>query len=205
MRSLSRDASPVAHAPGSPKTFVRLQIMNEIAYADPAQPELAWRNYSGWAMLPSFVGCGFLSAALLMSRWFFDEARGIEDKIGSWALFAATWSIWLVQLFRWLYRGSCYVYRLTPTAIYIDRGFLYNPQPPLLLANVLEAKWGANILGRFFGVGWVVVFLQDGGVYTLTGVLRPAALAEEIQAAASRMKSSGVTNSLVNSQPLPPG
>src|SRR5215470_6571479 len=94
--------------------------------SDPSQPDLAWRGYSGWAMLPSFLVCLLLSAVLLMSSWFFDEAKGIVHQIGSLTVFALAVAIWIVQLFRWFYRGACYVYRLTPHSLFVDRGFLYN-------------------------------------------------------------------------------
>src|SRR5436305_1967938 len=95
---------------------------------DPSQPDLAWRSYSTAAMLPSFVLCGAASAILLMGHWFFDEARGVVQQIGSLTLFALALAIWIVQLFRWLYRGTTYMYRLTPLAVFVDRGFLYDAE-----------------------------------------------------------------------------
>ena len=44
---------------------------------DPSQRDLAWRGYSGWAMLPSFFVCIALSVVVLTSGWFFDDIRGI--------------------------------------------------------------------------------------------------------------------------------
>ncbi len=155
---------------------------------DPSQPDLAWRGYSGLAMLPSFVVCGILSAFLLMSSWFFDEARGVVQQIGSLAVFGLTWAIWIAQLFRWFYRGSTYIYRLTPKCLFIDRGFLYDREPPVDLASVTGVKWGADLFGRFFGIGWVAVFVADRDEVTLTGVRRPAAFAEMIEASAKKVQ-----------------
>jgi hypothetical protein len=159
---------------------------------DPSQPDLAWRGYSGWAMLPGFIVCGFMSACLLMSSWFFDEARGVEQKIGSLTVFGLAWAVWIFQLFRWLYRGASYVYRLTPKFLFVDRGFLYNPEPPVDLAKEVNVKWGADWLGRFIGVGWVALAAEGREELTLTGVRRPAAFAEEIEAAAKKIKTSAI-------------
>jgi len=150
---------------------------------DPAQPDIVWHGYSGWAMLPSFVVCGVLSLFLLMGGWFFDDARSLADQFGSLAFFALTWAIWIVQLFRWIYRGSTYVYRLTARALYLDLGFLYPPERPIELKMVTKVEWGSNVLGRFFGVGWVAVCENDREVVTFTGIVRPAAFAEQIEAA----------------------
>ena len=155
---------------------------------DPSQPDLAWRGYSGWAMLPGFVICGVLTAFLLMSSYILDDVRGIVQKIGYLAVFAVAGAIWIFQLFRWLYRGAAYVYRLTPKFLFVDRGFLYNPEPAVDLAKVVKVKWGADWLGRFFGVGWVAVGAEGRDELTLTGLRRPAAFAEEIEAAVKKTK-----------------
>jgi len=154
--------------------------------ADPSQPDIAWRGYSGLAMLPSFVVCGIVSAFLLMSSWFIDEARGIVQHIGSLAVFGLTWAIWIAQLFRWFYRGSSYTYRLTPKYLFIDRGFLYDRELPIDLASVTGVKWGADLFGRFFGIGWVAVAVDNRDELTLPGVRRPAAFAEMIEASVKK-------------------
>jgi membrane protein YdbS with pleckstrin-like domain len=157
-------------------------------YADPSHSDLAWRGYSSWAMLPSFVVCGALSAALLLSRWVFDDVRNFDDEVGSLVVFAVVLAIWLAQLFRWIYRGTTYTYRLTPRALFIDRGFLYNAEPSIDLLRIAKIDWGAHWLGRYSGVGWISIHTDDGGKRTLPGILRPAAFAEEIQAAMHKAK-----------------
>jgi len=155
---------------------------------DPSQPDLAWHGYSGWAMLPSFVVCLLASTVLLTAGWFFDDARSVIDQLGSLAVFALTWAIWIVQLIRWLYRGSTYVYRLTPRHIYLDLGFLYPPEPPVEVAKITDVEWGANLLGRWFGVGWVTVCEDNRERITMAGIHRPAALAEQVEAAVKRAR-----------------
>jgi membrane protein YdbS with pleckstrin-like domain len=151
--------------------------------ADPSHRDLAWRGYSGWAMLPSFTVCVLLSLALLTGSWFFEDMRGIGQEVGMLIFFAATMVIWVAQLFRWLYRGATYIYRLTPASLFVDRGFLYRPEAAVELGDITSVHWGSNALNRFFGVGWVVLSFATREPVTLTGILRPAAFAEEIQAA----------------------
>jgi uncharacterized membrane protein YdbT with pleckstrin-like domain len=155
---------------------------------DPSQSDLAWRGYSGWAMLPSFMVCFLLSVVLLTSGWFFDDIRGIGQEVGSWIFFQITGIIWIFQLVRWVYRGASYNYRLTPNFLYVDRGFLYNPVPAIPLCDVKSVTWTAGFVGRLLGVGSVIVEVQVRGPVTLTGVLRPAAFAEEIEAAVGKAK-----------------
>jgi membrane protein YdbS with pleckstrin-like domain len=155
---------------------------------DPAQTDLAWRGYSGWAMLPSFFLCGLVSIALLTSGWFFEDIRGISQEVGSLVFFFIALGIWIGQLLRWLYRGATYIYRLTPARLYLDRGFLYNPEPAVELSKVIDVEWGCNALCRFFGVGFVVLHSEGREAVTLTGVLRPAAFAEEIREAVKNVK-----------------
>lgn len=156
--------------------------------SDPAQPDLAWRGYSGWAMLPSFGVCILLSAVLLAGGYVFEDIRGVGREVGWWVLFELTLAIWIVQLLRWLYRGASYVYRLTPSHLYLDRGLLYRPVPPIDLTTVVRIVWGTDLFGRFLGVGWVRVEIEARGAQTLTGLLRPAAFAEEIEAAMRKAK-----------------
>jgi hypothetical protein len=157
-------------------------------HPDPSQPDLAWRGYSGLAMLPSFVVCGALSALLLMSGWLFDDARGIVERIGYLAVVGTTGAVWIAQLFRWLYRGSTYIYRLTPWHLFIDHGFLYDRQPAVDLAGVTQVRWGADLFGRFFGTGWVAIGVADRAELKLGGVRRPAAFAELIDASVKKVQ-----------------
>jgi membrane protein YdbS with pleckstrin-like domain len=155
---------------------------------DPSQPDLAWRGHSGWAMLPSFVVCFLVSVALLTSGWFFEDIRGIGQEVGSWIFFQITAVIWIVQLLRWVYRGASYIYRLTPKFVYVDRGFLYSPVPAIPLCDVTKVTWSAGFFGRFLGVGSVIIDVEVRGPVTLTGLLQPAAFAEEIETAVAKAK-----------------
>ena len=157
-------------------------------FNDPSQTDLAWRGYSSWAMLPSFAICIVLSLVLLTGSWFFEDFRFIGQEMGSFIFFLATLAIWLGQLLRWLYRGATYIYRLTPAYFYLDLGFLYNPEPPVDLAKITAVDWGSDALCRFFGVGWVAMHVEGRPSVRLKGILRPAAFAEEIEAASKKRK-----------------
>lgn len=151
--------------------------------SDPSESDLAWRGYSGWAMLPSFTVCILLSVVLLTSRWFIEDVRGIGEKIGSLVFFWITWAIWGIQILRWLYRGASYVYRLTPKHLFIDRGFLHSPELPIALASVTRVEVGSNLLARFFNAGWVCVFVERREPVCMSGLLFPEQFAREIEAA----------------------
>ena len=157
-------------------------------HTDPAETDLAWRGYSGWAMLPSFAVCILLSAVLLMGGWFFDEIRGIGERVGSLAFFYIVWAIWIVQGVRWLYRGATYVYRLTPRHIFIDRGFMWPPEPAIDLTKVTRIEVGSNALARLFGAGWLCVYIEGREPVCLSGLLRPKEFARLIEAAVKSMK-----------------
>jgi uncharacterized membrane protein YdbT with pleckstrin-like domain len=160
---------------------------------DPSQPDLAWRGYSGWAMLPSFVICVLITLALLTGGWFFEDVRGIGQEFGWLVYLEIAAAVWMVQLLRWLYRGASFVYRLTPAFLYVDFGWLYNPTPPVELARVTKVAWGSDLFGRLLGTGRVVIECEGRAPLTLTGVLRPAAFAEEIEATVKKRKTSAGT------------
>jgi membrane protein YdbS with pleckstrin-like domain len=148
---------------------------------DPAEEDIAWGHYSGRALLPSFIVCGLLSLALLTGGWFFEDIRGIGQDFGSLIFFEVTIAIWIVQISRWLYRGSTYTYRLTNKHLYIDRGFLYDRQAPIPLAKIAKVEWGCDVLGYYAGVGWVRVTTATPETIVMKGIRRPAAFAELIE------------------------
>jgi membrane protein YdbS with pleckstrin-like domain len=157
---------------------------------DPAEPDVAWRGYSGWAMMPSTVVCFLLSAVLLTSGWFFDDVRAIGNRVGSFVLFWMTGVIWTVQILRWFYRGASYVYRLTPKHLYVDRGFLYWPEPGIDLTKVSKVEAGSNPLARLFDAGWVCLTIEGREPVCLSGLEHPAEFASSIQAAAQKARAS---------------
>ncbi len=149
---------------------------------DPAEPDLAWRGYSGWAMLPSFAICFLLSAAALTARWFFEDVREFGERSSRLIFFSIAGVIWGVQISRWLYRGSTYIYRLTPRHLYIDRGFRWPPEPPVDLTKVTKVEFGSNLLARLVGAGWVCVYVEGREPVCMSGLLQPSVFAEEIEA-----------------------
>jgi uncharacterized membrane protein YdbT with pleckstrin-like domain len=148
---------------------------------DPAEREQAWRGYSGWAMLPSFVICLLISLALLTGGWFFEDIRGFGDEHGSYLFFVIVWIIWFVQIARWIYRGSTFCYRLTDKHLLIDRGFLHLPIAPIPLREIALVQWGSNVVYRLFSLGWVTVHLKNGTRQQMSGVHEPEPFAKLIQ------------------------
>jgi membrane protein YdbS with pleckstrin-like domain len=150
--------------------------------ADPAEPEVAWRSYAGRAMLPSFVVCGVVTLALLTGGWFLEDVRVVARVLTPFTLFGAALALWAFQLARWGYRVVTFNYRITPRHVFIDRGFLYRPEPPVELAAVRRVAWGAGPFERLLGAGWVrFEFDGDREPVTLEGVRGPCELAEQLR------------------------
>lgn len=155
---------------------------------DPAEPELAWRGYSGWAMLPSFTVCLLASIVLLTARWFVEEVSNLSDRVGTLVFFGATLLIWIVQILRWMYRGASYVYRLTPKHLFIDRGVFDCPHPPIDLTKVIKVEAGSNFLTSFFSAGWVHLTIEGREPVCLSGLLYPDLFAQEIEGAVNKAR-----------------
>ena len=175
---------PVPAAAPGPKMPVNI---------DPADEEVAWRGYSGWAMLPSFLLCFLLTLLLLPGRWFLDDWRGVTNEVGTFALFGTTAALWIFQVVRWGYRAITYTYRLTNRHLYVDHGFLYRPEVAIDLARVAGVKWGGNPLGHLLRVGWVEVTLDgDSQPVLLTGVSRPLRFADALRTHAKEAREQSV-------------
>lgn len=165
----------------------RLSAEGQRTAHDPSLPDLAWRSYSGWAMLPSFGLCILLSVLLLSGDWLISELRSTYRAAGPLVLTLIA-AIWVFQLIRWTYRRITYTYRLTPRTLFVDRGFLYAPEPPVDLGTVTEVQWGRNAIQRLVGVGWVRLIREKGEPITLTGLWHPARFAADLQGLARQIR-----------------
>jgi len=141
-------------------------------------------------MLPSFIVCGAVSIVLLTGRWFIAEADNLVERIGVLVLFGLIWGMWIIQSLGWIYRGATYMYRLTPRWLFIDRGFLWKPEPAIELDKVSQVVSGGDRLGRWFGVGWVEIRAGNQEVRRLYGILKPEAFATKIRETIRAIKSS---------------
>ena len=132
---------------------------------------------------------GLLTVVFLLAGAWVDNAYKSEREIWSWLFVCATAVLWLVLVLRWAYRGGMYIYRLTPRHLFVDRGFLYGPEPPVVLSRVTAVEWGAGWLGAMVGVGWIAIWEEGRTVpVVLKGIVRPAEFAERVQVQATQAR-----------------
>lgn len=150
--------------------------------SDPAQADRAWFGYHPRALAPTVAAVAAVSLLVWTGRWYVDGLTALVARVGALAVFAAAWGAWLPLGAVFVYRTVTYVYRLTDRALVVDYGFWFRPVPPVALNDVVGVSAGAGLLGRALGVGWVEVRTANRLV-RLTGVRRPAAVADQIRAA----------------------
>jgi uncharacterized membrane protein YdbT with pleckstrin-like domain len=157
---------------------------------DPSESDLYWSGHSGFAMLPGVVVGVLASAAVMLvgppaAEWI----NLAED----WAAFLRFWLVllgWVAAGLIWSYRGAAFVYRLTPSHLYLDFGILYRPVPPVPLKLVTKVECGAWLLRRLFHVGSVIVHFEGRKSISLPGIFRPELFASAIWAAVEKARGS---------------
>jgi hypothetical protein len=147
------------------------------APTEPAQEvELWWGGYAGRTMVPAFVLCALLTAAVLLLADIVWHEGIPHDIISRLALYLIV-LVWAVALARWAYRATTLAYRLTTRRLLREQGFSHPAPPAIELANIravhVEQRWWE----RWVGVGRVVIELADGSAEVLPGVLNPGHLA----------------------------
>lgn len=155
---------------------------------DPSEPDLYWSGHSGFATLPGVVIGGLLSAIFMLGALPLAEWLHLPE---DWTVFVRFWLIllgWTAAGLVWTYRGASFVYRLTPSRLYIDFGMLYRPVPPVVLSQVTDVVCRAWILRRLFRVGSIIIHSKDRGPVRLRGIFRPDLFAAAIQAAVEKSR-----------------
>src|SRR5262249_28250619 len=155
---------------------------------DPAQPDLYWSGPSGWAMIPGVLIGGAVSLIVLfglppIGRWV-----GLPPDWTSFLLFWLTLFGWIALGLVWAYRGASFVYRLTPSHLYVDFGMLYRPVAPIELAQVVGARGGAWGRGGVCGVGWLMVRGEARPPLWLRAIFRPERFAAVIRDAVAKAR-----------------
>jgi hypothetical protein len=108
-----------------------------------------------------------------------------------WTVFVRFWLIligWTAAGLVWTYRAASFVYRLTPSHLYIDFGMLYRPVRPVALSQVTSIVCRAWILRRLFRVGSIIIHAHDRSPVRLRGIFRPELFATAIQEAVDRAR-----------------
>jgi membrane protein YdbS with pleckstrin-like domain len=150
---------------------------------DPAEPDLYWAGYSGWAMLPGLVIGVAVSAVVMLAA---PSVGNLVDLSPDRTAFIRFWIVlvgWIVAGLVWSYRGASLVYRLTPRHLFVEFGRLYRPVPPIPLTEVTNVECQGWTLGRLFRVGEVLVRADGRPPLRLGGVFRPQQFAQAIRRA----------------------
>jgi uncharacterized membrane protein YdbT with pleckstrin-like domain len=157
--------------------------------SDPAEPDLYWSGHSGFAMLPGWV-LGVLASTIVMlgalplADWL-DWNENATVVVQFWLVLLG----WIAAAVVWTYRGASFVYRLTPSKLYVDFGMLYRPVAPIRLSSILDIQCRAWPLRRIFRVGSIIIRVDGGVSVRLRGIFRPDRFADAIRAAVAKARS----------------
>ncbi|MFO0803818.1 MAG: PH domain-containing protein [Gemmataceae bacterium] len=147
---------------------------------DPAFVDQSWRGYDPRAAAPLLLLAAALTAALLASRFLFNEF------LSAVLTYLLVLGLWPALLFVAAYRSVTYTYRLTDRALLVDRGFLHHPVPPLTYDGIAKVEHGASPVYSWLRVGWVRVSMNDGREVKLRSLRDPAAFAASLEERRSR-------------------
>jgi membrane protein YdbS with pleckstrin-like domain len=162
--------------------------------AKPSFPAVAgevdiwWAGYAGRTMLPGFVGCCILTAAITLLAWAF-SASGLPPSLMRYAFYASTGLLWALQVGLWFFRCVAMNYRLTTQRLYVDRGFLPSAFTVVELISIIQVGVEQDWLERRLGVGHLRISQDAPGSrpLVLRGVRDPERLAKEIRRARLRL------------------
>ncbi len=150
---------------------------------DPAEPDLYWAGASGWAMLPGVLVGVALSAIAMFALPPLGSWIGLDAEWTAFGLFWLTVIAWVLAGLTWAYRGASYVFRLTPTRLYLEFGRLSPPVRPIELRDVTAVEVRGWRLRQLFGVGSVIVRSTGREPVRMRGIYRPTQFAKAIQSA----------------------
>ncbi len=114
-----------------------------------------WGSYSGWTMVPSFLGCILLTG---MIAWF--GFTFVREKAQRTILLASA-VVWLVQGGRWAWRFFGISYRLTNRRLFIDNGFFRPVRQQVEMSAISKVRPEKNCLDRLVGVAHIYLEYAD--------------------------------------------
>lgn len=150
---------------------------------DPAEPDLYWAGHSGWAMIPGVLVGLVLSAFVMFGLTSLGDWLDLAPQTTAMVRFWVVLLGWVAASLVWAYRSASFVYRLTPTRLFVDFGMLDRPSPPISLQEVTKVEARAWSLRRLFGVGAVIVHVAGRQPLRLRGIYRPERFVLAIQRA----------------------
>jgi hypothetical protein len=148
---------------------------------DPAQEvELWWGGYAGRTMLPAFLLCALLSAAVVVGA----ELLWQEESVPAALIFRLAMYlivlVWAAALARWAYFTTTLAYRLTTRRLLRERGFAHPALPAIELARVRDVRVEQRAWERWVGVGRLLVEVEGGAIEVFHGLHQPARVAEVV-------------------------
>ncbi|HEX3149564.1 MAG TPA: hypothetical protein VHR66_15930 [Gemmataceae bacterium] len=150
---------------------------------DPAEPDLYWAGHSGWAMMPGVLMGLVLSAIVMFGLTSAGEWMHLAPETTALIRFWVVLLGWLAAGVVWAYRSASFVYRLTPTHLFVDFGMFDRPAPPILLCDITRVETRAWALRRLFRVGAVIIESTGRPPLRLRGIYRPHQFVTAIQRA----------------------
>jgi membrane protein YdbS with pleckstrin-like domain len=158
------------------------------APADQGEPDLYWAGPSGWALIPHALIGVPLTALLMLGEPVVAHWLGFGSHSVAATLFVLALLFWGVVGLVCVYRGACFVYRLTPTHLYTDYGMFFSPQLPVKVRSVKRVETRSRGLNNYFHLGTVLIYLEDGEPLRFDNILHPEAFAVAIEKARREMK-----------------
>jgi membrane protein YdbS with pleckstrin-like domain len=146
-----------------------------------AEIDLFWAGYSGWAFVPRAIAYAICCVLAFSFGPSLFALLGIDRDWGSVILFQTALAVGAIIAGVAFYRGAGYVYRLTPTRVYVDFGALSYPTQPIELARIEKIDVLILPLMAWFDVGTIVIREAGRKPIKLRGILRPQALANLIR------------------------
>jgi membrane protein YdbS with pleckstrin-like domain len=169
------------------------QIPPETPTDDRSQVDLYWAGYSGVALLPGAIGYLVLAYVLIAFGPSVFAFLGLDPDWGAFLLFQSIVIVGIGIALLGLYRGACFVYRVTATHLYCDFGSFSKPTPRLDLALFQRAVVRQGPVQRLLHVGSVTVLSADRKPLRLAGLLHPEKFACFLEATAAKLPPSKAT------------
>ena len=140
--------------------------------------DIWWGSYSGWTMAPSWILCIAISLGFLLVSLFL-----VPPGYRLLAFVATVGAIWLVQLWRWLYRVLGFNYRLTNRRLYIDRGWHCSSAQRIDLGEIDEIAADSSAWQQLLKLGTVTVkpLGERKSPILLEGVHDPERIAKQLR------------------------
>lgn len=173
-------AVPRPHA-SDPPSSGRLDGVQEV--------DIWWGAYSIRAMVPTFVLCALLSAAIIvLASVLWDEDH---PQIIWHTAMVMVIAVWIYAFSRCAYLMAALNYRLTTHHLFRDRGFRQPADGSVALAEIRQVLVERNAWEHLLGIGKVRVLADKHEPLILEGLRHPELIAEEIRRSIERARKRG--------------